>query len=159
MKKLFLLLFFSQTLLAQKNKIEIKITYLEPYCGGAKPSPEIERQSKLPQAYSNKKLIVVFKKCHIDTLITNDSGAVFLPLKKGIYKIYEPWRYYKKTPNNEPISMFNKTCIKQEWEKENIHVQIHSKNKIEITKKISFNAYCPWREPCVNEINKAPARE
>ena len=41
------------TVNAQKKLINIPFTYIQPYCGGARPSPEIIAEALLPKNYSN----------------------------------------------------------------------------------------------------------
>lgn len=78
-------LFCSGTLLAQK-KVKVHVTFTNSYCGGARPSPEIENSLQTPRSLHNVHLILTGK-THCKAA-TDSLGNFALPLKPGKYKFY-----------------------------------------------------------------------
>src|SRR4051812_22262680 len=96
---LIIFLFSSFACFSQKKSITAKITYTEPYCGGARPTKEIEAEAKKEKPYAKKTIILVSSEGKIDSIKTNSSGIIKYKLKPGNYKLFESWRYYKTSPN------------------------------------------------------------
>lgn len=132
---------FSQT----KIKLELKQKF--NYCGGAKPSQEIMDSYKDPKPYANKKLIIVSSKGKIDSVTTTAEGFFEKTLKNGDYKIYEPWNYFKGTPNGEPMANFDIECLKKIWRKPCITITVKFKS-VKSSIKID-EAYCNYQMPCI----------
>src|SRR5690606_25335664 len=106
---------FSTAILAQKKKVEILFTYTEPYCGGARPSEEMEQAAAAKQPYANKTIIYRSERGKVDSAQTNELGVLRIRIKKGTYYFYEQWRYNLYTPSDLPIERFDKTCLRAEW--------------------------------------------
>lgn len=84
-----LLLLTPYTFLAQK-KIKVHVTYTNSYCGGARPTPEIEEELRTPQKLHDVHLILKGKKnCKT---ATDANGDFLLPLKPGKYKFFLSYR-------------------------------------------------------------------
>src|SRR5438105_14028105 len=101
--RILFLLFLSLGLFSQQ-KIKLELKQKHNYCGGAKPSKEMLDSYNDPKPYANKKLIIVSAKGKVDSLTTTEEGIFEKTFKNGDYKIYEPWNYFKGTPNGEPIA-------------------------------------------------------
>ena len=100
---------------AQKKTITLPITFMQPYCGGARPSKEIEADALMPKVYANKVVIIISSTGKVDSAKTNELGILTKKLNIGTYKIVETWRYYKKAPQHFLVSDFDKACLKAEW--------------------------------------------
>lgn len=142
---LFCFLSFSQT-----KKVKIKIVQYIPYCGGAKPTPEIIKASEKPVAYANRKLIIISDKNLIDTIVTDKNGYLKKTMLYGIYKAYEPWKFYEKAPIDIKESNLNIDCLKEEWRKEDLKITVSKKSTL-IENNLK-HPKCPYQFPCL--INK-----
>jgi hypothetical protein len=87
MKKIFTYFFliFSFAIAAQ-TKVKVHVTYTSNYCGGARPTPEMEEIAKTPKNFHDVH-IILNGKIHCKTK-TDSLGYFTLPLKPGKYKIY-----------------------------------------------------------------------
>lgn len=130
-----------------QQKIKLELKQLHEYCGGARPSPEMLAKYEKPWPYANKKLIMVSSEGKIDSVQTDAKGKVTLKLKNGVYKLYEPWRYHKRTPDGTAAENFDKECLEKQWDKVDVEIEI-KKRKSKITKNID-NAFCPYKIPCL----------
>jgi hypothetical protein len=156
---IFLLLFLMGFSLAgQKKSVSIKITFLQPYCGGARPTKEMLAESQKPKPYAKKTIVIVSEEGKIDSARTNNSGILKLKLKAGQYKLFETWRYFNSTPAQLPVKDFDKDCLKPEWQKEIKTVVVTSK-KAEVIHKNDIIIACPWNVPCILESAKPPIPE
>ena len=142
----------------QKKLVSTPITFLQPYCGGARPSPEMQADAQKAKPYSNKTLVVVSAKGKVDSAKTNAEETFKINLKPGTYKLFEAWRYYKKAAAGLAVNDFDKECIKTEWKKE-IKEIVVTKTEIKITDKNEIIEICPWNLPCILESHKPPAHE
>lgn len=135
----------------QKKAVSIKFSFTVPYCGGARPSQEILAEAEKPKPYANKTVIVVLLQTgKADSAKTNPEGVLKLKLKKGDYKLYEPWRYYKSNQNGEPMAGFDKDCLKSEWEKQTFDAEVTRKG-VKVTEVNPIVRECGWRQPCLIE--------
>ena len=144
--------------IAQTRQINLQITYMQPYCGGIRPSAEMLAEAQKPKPFANKTIIIVSAKGKADSVKTNTNGELVLKLKKGNYKIYESWRYYKKAAGGIKIADFDKECLKNEWKKE-IKEIIVSKKEFKVIDKNVIVEDCPWNLPCILESAKPPASD
>ncbi|MCE3260756.1 MAG: hypothetical protein K0S12_2397 [Bacteroidetes bacterium] len=150
MKMLFCFLVAFSLLLnmsCSKKMQEISVSYMQPYCGGAKPTPEMVAEAEKVLPYSGKTFIVVSEKGKADSAKTNEKGVMKLKLSPGSYKVYESWKYYKSTPSGESSDQFNKTCLEEEWKKHFMDVTV---TKTSVTQKSEgpIILTCPGRENC-----------
>ncbi len=143
---------------AQKKIITLPITFMQPYCGGARPSKEIEADALIPKVYANKVVIIISSTGKVDSVKTNELGILTIKLNIGTYKVVETWRYYKKTPQHFFISDFDKACLKAEWKKEIAEISI-TKTKTKIVQKNTIIYTCGWQLPCILENKKPPMPE
>ena len=142
---------------AQVRVIRDTLFYIQPYCGGARPTPEIEAESRKPKPYANRTMIIISDKQKVDSVKTDQYGAFKLKLKKGKYKMYEAWKYYKSTPTGDPLSSYDKVCLENEWKKDCMNIKI-SRSSISIDSCILIE-HCPWNVPCISEQHLPPRRE
>jgi len=140
----------SLSVFSQKN-VYLELSQEQKYCGGAKPSPEILARYEKPLPYINKKLILVSANGKTDSVKTNSKGILKIKLKPGSYKLYEPWRYHKKTPDGNDISYFDLECLTQQWEKVDITIDTKKKKQNII---IDLDpVFCPHEIPCIKNPN------
>ena len=144
------LLTFSFNSFAQTKELSQKLTFIQPYCGGARPTAQMEEDAKKPKPYAHKTIIIISEKGKIDSVKTDGEGTFKKIVKYGKYKLYESWRYYKKTPDGSSIVEFDSACLKKEWKKE---FKIITITKEKITEEIKFELIekCPSMVPCVLE--------
>ncbi len=147
--------FIFTTACAQKSLVSQKITYIQPYCGGARPTPEMEHEAEKPKSYSGKTIVIVSESGKIDSVKTDKDGSFKRSLKYGKYKLFEAWKYYKTTPDGTAISLFDKACLDLEWKKEFRSISV-TKTKTSEEEKYQINLKCPWSVPCLLEQNMPP---
>lgn len=136
-----------------QTKINFKFTFKMPYCGGAKPTPEILAQAEKPQLLTNQKIYFKNLKTNkVDSVITNQNGEVSKALKTGKYELIEPWRYLKATPDGDLITKYDETCLKEQWAKSFYTLIVGKKSKK--TETINIDYDCPHNFPCLLEVHK-----
>ncbi len=147
MKKLLTLVFLISAFLTfgQKRLIRCQVTQKHPYCGGARPTPDMEKDALIPKPYARKTFIYKIKS-KVDSVTIDDNGFFTVTLKPGTYKFYEPWKFHKRTQDGSPIDHFDKKCLEAEWKKEDLLLVVSKK-----TEKFTNNieqGKCEWQYPC-----------
>ncbi|MCU0359650.1 MAG: hypothetical protein MUF75_02855 [Bacteroidia bacterium] len=155
---LFVFLMLSLLLGAQKKRVTLELLFTEPYCGGARPSPEILEEAQKQKPFAGRKMILISKTGKVDTLLTDAKGKIVVKLNKGEYTVFEPWRYYKSTFSGAPGNQFDQACLKAEWEKPTLEIKV-TRKKASIMFKNELQNYCDWATPCLLEIHAPPMRE
>lgn len=140
---------------AQKKGCVITMTYREPYCGGARPSPEMEEEAQKARPYARKKIILVSANGKVSSFKTDAKGTLKLKLQPGTYRVYESWRYTQKTPKGLPLKNFVAECLKTEWQKETLVITVSSE-KTSSEVKTEIVTFCPWNLPCLSESYQPP---
>ena len=135
------------SLFSQTKKSKVKLVQYIPYCGGAKPSKDLENTPNKGIAYANKKLIFVSDKQKIDTIITDKNGYLKMNLPYGTYLVYEPWKFYNKIPNGMDANNIDTACIKEQWHKEDLKIVL-SKKTVTIANNLIYPK-CPYQFPCL----------
>jgi len=102
------------------------VQYL-PYCGGITTKSEVKNTPNKATVFANRKLIVVFDNHAIDTLTTDKSGYLKANWEYGTYYLYEPWKFYQKTPPGFSEINLNKECLKEQWLKEDLKIVVSKK--------------------------------
>jgi hypothetical protein len=115
----------------QKKLQQITVQYTQPYCGGARPTPEILADAEKVKPYAGKMLIIVSDKGKTDSAKTDVKGIAKLKLTPGTYKVYEAWRFYKSNPSGEEMSLYDKPCLEEEWKKHAIELTITKSKTIQ----------------------------
>lgn len=154
----FLFFISSLTSCAQKKLVSKKIEYTEPYCGGARPTPEMEEEAEKPKPYAAKTIIFINESGKIDSAKTDANGVFKKKLSYGKYNVFESWKYYKKTLNGTPIGSFDKNCIESEWKKQFMTINC-SKKSVNIESKEPIILYCDYNTPCILEKHMPPKRQ
>ena len=155
---LVLLLAFVHVSSAQTFPVSFTVTSLKPYCGGARPTPEMEQMAQTPQPYAKKKIFLVNAEGKCKKLKTNAEGVISRSLKAGDYKLYETWRRCKKTPDGTSKKRFDLTCLAEEWTKEFASLTVSaSSSDFKITNGIV--EYCESTIPCVLDAFRAQPAE
>jgi hypothetical protein len=152
-----LLLICALSASCQKKLQTIKISQINPYCGGAAPTPEMEAEARKARPYKNQTVVLVSETGKVDSAKTNDAGIIKIKLSRGNYKLYESWRYYKLTPAGNNISAFNKDCLENEWQKYFMSVTVSKKTTIQSSDG-PIQIPCQWNLPCLNEVHLPPTR-
>lgn len=159
-KKIMLILLSGSALIsnAQQKSVSTQINFKQPYCGGARPSAEMLADAEKSIPYSNKTIIIISNKGRVDSVKTNSNGLFSANLAFGTYKVYEAWRYYKKSAGGMAVSDFNPKCLKKEWKKEILQIIVTEKDT-KIIEKNNIVVVCPWNLPCILETKKTPMPE
>jgi hypothetical protein len=152
------LLFLVFSACAQKRNLMVKVTYMQPYCGGARPTPEMEADATKEKKYSNRMVIIVNTMGKADSCMTDSSGFVIKKMPFGNYKLYETWQYYKRGPNGESMSELDQECMKKEWEKPFSTVTF-SKRMTGVSSQGPIVIQCPYNFPCTINKQPIPARK
>lgn len=139
------------TTCAQKKVVTITVNFTRPYCGGARPTPEMIKAASEPRPYANKTLVWVSEKGKADSAKTNEKGILKLKAAKGTYKLYEAWRYYQKSPNNGVMTQYDTECLKVEWKKECYSIVVG--NKITVNEISQIIEFCAHAQPCLKDEN------
>jgi hypothetical protein len=159
LNRLLLLLTLPLSLSAQKVRVEIPVSYTRPYCGGARPTEEMEKEAATPKPLIGATFIWLSEDGRSDSVRTDSEGKLHLKLKKGSYKIYEAWRYRLDTPNNLPIENFDKLCLRAEWEQSTFQVTV-TKKKYDYRILQPIVKVCDWSLPCLQgEVPVPPGRQ
>ena len=142
---------------AQK-KVMTDVKYFQPYCGGARPTPEMELDAQTAKPYASKMIYFVSTKGKVDSAKTNEIGVFYTKLKPGVYKCYEAWRFKKQTPDQSATDRYDMECLKTEWNKE---FMILTVTKVKFTKQNTNQIinHCDHNLPCLKESAKPPMRE
>jgi hypothetical protein len=141
----FILNFFSCT--AQKKNVKFQINQTRPYCSGARPSEEMLEKARIPQPYANKTLIFISEGGKLDSVKTNANGFISLKLTKGTYRFFEPWKFYKKTPDGSSEENYDTLCLKETRKKEDLKV-VFSGKKTTVENYIA-EGKCPFMADCL----------
>jgi len=152
------LVLFSLLLTAQKRRITLELIYTQPYCGGARPTIEMQEEAEKPRPYANRKMILISSKGKVDTVMTDDNGVLKFKAKRGKYALLEPWRYYKRTFSYAPNEQFDAGCLEKEWKKETCSITVTWKEAA-FEFKNELIEFCDWSIPCLKEAHAPPIRE
>ena len=136
----------------------LSINYLEPYCGGARPTIEMEKDAQTLKPCIRKKVFYVSGKGVVDSVTTNEFGSCKIKLKSGVYNFYEEWRFKKQSPNGAPLDQFDKACLKTEWAFDFLVLTIDGTTILQKGTNTISN-YCPHNMPCMLDNFKPPLPE
>ena len=152
----FITLFFSVGILkSQKEKITLVFSYKSQYCSGARPTPEMLAEAERSKPYANKTIILVSDNFKVDSGKTNAKGEIKFKIKKGTYKAYEAWKFYKSGPGGADVVKFDKECLKMEWERQLFTIMKDAK-KTRVETSGEIIEQCPWGLPCIRPENIGP---
>lgn len=151
------LVFWQNPLSAQYVNLEVTLKFKQNYCGGARPSEEMEAEITRAKVFANEKMILVKGK-KADTLTTDKDGGIKLRLRKGTYNLIEPWQFYKKSANGLELSAFDLQCMEKEWAKVCVRITI-KKRKANVEYLNEIIRVCDWQLPCLKEGHQPPIPE
>lgn len=135
-----------------QKKVKLNFSYTKPYCGGARPTPEMEAASQIIHPYAHKTIVYVSEKGKTDSVRTDENGNIVVKLKNGTYRFYESWKYYKKTPDGQPSSLYDLNCLNAQYKIELVKVTVNRK-VIQINLVYDLIERCPWQMECLLEKN------
>lgn len=149
---LFFALFFSfcSIFFAQKQNVQLKFVFKQPYCGGARPSQEIIAEAEKERGLDNHTFYVYKKNKCVDSIKTDDNGIGNLNIKSGSYTLVEAWKHFKRTPDGNSIKEYDKTCLKKEWKIPNYKLTIKTEKdfKLELQQQ-TIRGICFYKYPCL----------
>lgn len=151
------LLLIAGSACSQKKMQKIKISCVKPYCGGARPSPEMLAEAEKVRPYVERTVILISQAGKVDSAKTDTGGYIHKKLAVGAYKLYEAWRYYKKTQSGEDVKDFDKDCLKKEWARPFMEVTV-TKAALKQKSDSPIVLYCAWDAPCLLESIKVQRR-
>lgn len=137
------------------------VSYLEPYCGGAAPTPEIEARRNIPVPAPN--FVLHFKKgsrnnekTRVEKTVTaNASGYFEVRLPKGDYCIVED---YKSKPFAVPaatqFTTWDTTCLKNKYNDCDFKLKVTGPTADTI--KLVFRKHCFFNPPCGSYTGPLP---
>jgi len=143
---------------AQKKKLTAEIKYIQPYCGGARPTEEILEDAKKEKKYSGMEVILVSDKNKVIKSKTDQEGKLNVKAGYGTYKLYEAWRYNKQAPNGEDLKEFDENCLKAEWARSFMTIEF-TKAKTVQKSEGPIILFCSPNAPCLRAVNHIPHRE
>jgi hypothetical protein len=143
------LLLLVNTACSQTRNVKLKLTYLAPYCGGARPTKQVLEEAEKPKPYAAR-TVIISKAGRIDSARTDTGGILRKKLRTGSYRLIESWRYYKRTPDGMPLTNYDSSCLKSEWTKEFGVLTLTSKSQ-SFSKKFDIVEQCDRKKPCLLE--------
>ena len=139
---------------AQTRNVSVKLTYLVPYCGGARPTQEIMQEAEKPKPYAGRTVVLV-SEGRTDSAKTDKSGLLKKKLKAGKYRMVESWRYYRRTPDGAPLTNYDAECLKAEWEREFAVLTVTSRKQV-FERRFQIIDHCERKRPCILESALGP---
>lgn len=137
---------------AQHKQVRYKMVQFIPECNQNHLSKKVNKNPKHSKPYALKKLIIVSQN-YVDTLTTDKNGYLKTNWEYGTYYLFEPWKYYKQIPPELLQNPYDKTCLYEEWRKEDLKIVV-SKKTITIANNIIL-LECPDKHPCkTTQVNQ-----
>jgi hypothetical protein len=122
---------------AQLQSIAVNVQVIQPYCGGARPTPEMEENARIPHAYEGKKFYIRKGKINtckakiIDSFTTDAQGNFIIKLPKGNYSII-----VAEQKNELNIALYNTkyqkadiACLQKWWSTPYYNLVVKTVNK------------------------------
>jgi hypothetical protein len=144
--------------------VNLTITQTQNWCGGARPSDEMEREFKTPKLYSNCTIYIrkdsnVLTKPILHTLSTNEYGKTSVRLTPGKYTIVNIEKkddsVYKATINKyqnatETTGPIDVNCYNNFMAEPDFTIVVPMRSNRTITKTHNYHKHCNWSgAPCV----------
>lgn len=163
-----------------KNKkksftISGNITSTYSYCGGARPTPEMEQDARTPKALAGKTIYLRagekndVKKPILQSISSNDKGQFELKLAAGKYVIVEERKKDRKfveevlekyKEKSAYYTAVNPECIEKWLQTPDFSFEIDEKGKLKSGEKIlqiNYHQPCSFRSiPCVSYTGPMP---
>lgn len=132
------------------GQFSITLKYKKPHCGGKHYS-----DTTTYFLLANQKWILISPNNKIDTVFTNIQGKVKIPNKKGKYFLYQSWKYYKSSPSDFPVILYEKQCLQEHWNIPDFTIHVISNKKYKIS-PLYYTPYCPDKHPCLRKDTVIP---
>jgi hypothetical protein len=157
------LIVFSFTLTSKKKKgvkysVEGTVFEINPYCGGAAPSPEQENPKPHPKA--GIKLLIRKGNFNdpqtpvIDSLVSDADGNFKIQLAPGTYSLIEPWKKEKYiVPQDRQYLHYDTACYRKMYHESDYTLVVKNKMK---DVAITFQRHCQWQQPCAQYDGPLP---
>ena len=139
---------------AKKNiLVRGTVSYLQPYCGGAAPTPEMVARQNILQP--SRAFILHFKKGSrnsggskiIQTVTTNETGYFEVRLPKGEYCVVEDYKSKPFViPADKQFTVWDTTCLKKAYESCDYQLKVIAANKDTI--KLIYRNTCFYSPKC-----------
>lgn len=147
-----LVFFFTMSVHAQHKSVRYKMVQFIPECQPHPASKKANKNPKHSKPYALKKLIVVSQN-HIDTITTDKNGYIKTNWEYGTYYLFEPWKFYKQVPPTLLEKNYDKTCLDEEWRKEDLKIVVSKKTTTIANNLILLE--CPDKHPCLtNQVKQ-----
>jgi hypothetical protein len=108
---------------AQVKSIACNVQVIQPYCGGARPTEQMEQNARTPHAYVGKKFYIRKGKINtckakiIDSFTTDAQGNFIIKLPKGTYSIIlaEQKNELNESLYNTKFQKADMACLQKWW--------------------------------------------
>ncbi|UTW62354.1 hypothetical protein KFE98_20510 [bacterium SCSIO 12741] len=81
---------------AKKGGLTFHFQHISPYCGGARPTEEMENERSKGSAWANQVIYLTVNENDPQKFQTDSSGNLVLPYKAGKYCFFLPYKKEKK---------------------------------------------------------------
>jgi hypothetical protein len=145
---------FCMNAAAQKVAVSVKFGYIQPYCGGARPTKEMQEDAQKVKPYAGKTIIAISGN-RVDSCRTNKSGIWTKKLLPGEYAFYEAWQYYQRGIGGKPVKSFLLDCLQSQWKKEVFKLTVKTREP-KTHKAPEIRLRCEFQLPCLIEQPPLP---
>lgn len=140
---------------AKQKQVSLKFEKHFPYCGGAVPTPEMEKGTFSPQV--NTTFYLVDSASKQQKITTNELGIANVLLDNGEYSIYTSNKkelsleeFVKKNkPNNELYKIKSTDCFEEWYNKVDFTLTVNSETSNEVVTFTERNRCYTQNNPCV----------
>lgn len=140
---------------SQEKDVQLNLSFIQQYCGGARPTKEMEEESQKAKPYADQKVYLVSSTGKAKCFKTDKHGKLKIKLKPGNYKLYEAWRYKHQVPQGFTKKQVDLDCLRSEWSKDWQVLEV-KEDKTEVKEKYQLIFNCPWALPCLLESARPP---
>jgi hypothetical protein len=142
---------------AQLRNIAGNVQVINPYCGGARPTEQMEEYARTPHAFEGKKFYIRKGKLNtvkakiIDSFISDAQGNFMIKLPKGIYSIIlaEQKNALNVALYNTKYQAADAACLQKWWRTPYYVLVVKSVNK-PIDFLFTNRCYITSDAPCIS---------
>jgi len=135
-------------------EVQVTISYTRPYCGGARPTPEMEEAASRKNPYANQ-MFYWMQGDKVDSVKTDANGQLKAKLKGEKWVLYEGWQYYNQGPDGQSAANFKAECLEELRRKPLLTINF-SKSKPRVDTVLHIAYTCPYAHPCIKEGYAVP---
>lgn len=149
-----------------ENNIHIWVSSTRKICGGARPTPDEEKDARTPKSFANKTLYLKrgtvnhFDNPVIDSLTSNSEGYINIRLKPGNYILVDENKknkaaydaYIAKYKNSMYHSPVDEVCYKKHFEQADLAFSAPTDS----TLYLNYHKRCSWDARCTNYSGPYP---